>query len=212
MRTEAIGLADGRGTRSPNDASRMIERLSDLLEYAFRAPGDTAALQDELNSLKGYVELQTARFGERLNVRWDIGAGTDDGRALRLSVQPLVENSIRFGLEARRELAIKIKTRAVGSRLKVTVIDNGPGMPKERLAAVRASFAAEQEGGRHVGLANTAKRLALRYGKPGLLRVLSRPGAGTAVTLIFPQTAKDRGVARTPPEPKHSRPPSVPRA
>ncbi|MEI7028170.1 cache domain-containing sensor histidine kinase [Paenibacillus sp. y28] len=175
-------------TRSPNEACLMIEQLSDLLEYALRASEDLVTLKEELANVRGYVELQRTRFGERLHVLWDDETVPEACRVVKISLQPLVENSVHIGLEARQQLAVKIKCRLHGPDLKVTIIDNGPGMTRERLTLIRGSLHADTLPGKHVGLSNTSKRLALHYGSPGLMRVLSKEGLGTAITLTFPQT------------------------
>ncbi|MNI08466.1 putative sensor-like histidine kinase [compost metagenome] len=182
-------------TRSPNDACLMIEQLSDLLEYALQAADDYARLQDELANVRGYVELQRTRFAERLSVLWDVDEGIEACRVVKISLQPLVENSIHIGLEAQQQLTVKIKCRMLGTQLKVTVIDNGPGMSKERLAQIRHSFHSESLASKHVGLLNTSKRLSLHYASGDLLRVLSKQGLGTAVTLTFPQQLDEDSVS-----------------
>lgn len=174
-------------TRSPNDACRMIELLSDLLEYALRGTDESVLLADELANVRGYMELQRTRFGERLQVLWDVDAHTELCRVVKISLQPLVENSIHIGLETNKQLHIKIKCRRDSTMLKVTVIDDGPGMTPDRLNAVRRAMRAETSDGKHVGLLNTSKRLSLHYGQTNLLHILSKPGRGTAVTLLFPQ-------------------------
>ncbi|MFC0214023.1 sensor histidine kinase [Paenibacillus chartarius] len=174
-------------TRSPNEACLMIERLSDLLEYSLRAADEAVLLRDELTNVRSYVELQRTRFGSRLTDVWDIGDGTEECRVVKISLQPLVENSIHIGFESEQRLTVKIKSRLENGRLKVTVIDDGPGIAKERLAHIRRSLENNALTGKHVGLANTSKRLSLHYGSGGLLRIMSREGSGTAVTLIFPQ-------------------------
>lgn len=174
-------------TRAPNEASRMIEQLSDLLEYALRGSDESVKLRDELANVRGYVELQRTRFAERLQVLWDVDEEAEDCRVVKISLQPLVENSVHIGLEANKRLCVKIKCRLAPGLLKVTVIDNGPGIAPQRLEQIRGALRSETSDGKHVGLVNTSKRLSLHYGQSGLLRVLSRPGTGTAVTLTFPQ-------------------------
>ncbi|TNJ64999.1 hypothetical protein FE784_17545 [Paenibacillus hemerocallicola] len=177
-------------TRSPNEACRMIEQLSDLLEYGLRGPDDSVKLRDELANVRGYVALQRTRFAERLQVLWDIDEETEDCGVVKISLQPLVENSIHIGLEANKTLSVKIKCRLIGNALKVTVIDNGPGMSEERLGQVRGALRSDSPDGKRVGLFNTSKRLSLHYGQGDLLRIVSKQGFGTAVTLTFPQPNK----------------------
>ncbi|MDD9265575.1 sensor histidine kinase [Paenibacillus sp. GCM10023248] len=174
-------------TRSPNDACVMIEQLSDLLEYALRGTDDAVTLQDELANVRGYIQLQKTRFSDRLQVIWDTKEEMKDCRVVKISMQPLVENSIHIGLAAQDRLAVKVKCRMNGTSLHVTIIDNGPGIPRERLGQICASFDSDAMQGKHLGLFNTNKRLMLHYGAGKWMRVLSKEGKGTAITLIFPQ-------------------------
>ncbi|MGG1554315.1 sensor histidine kinase [Paenibacillus ferrarius] len=174
-------------THSPNDACVMIGQLSDLLEYALRGTDDAVTLQDELANVRGYVQLQKTRFSDRLKVIWDVETEMENCRVVKISMQPLVENSIHIGLGAQDLLAVKIKCRMNGASLHVTIIDNGPGISGEQLAHIRTSFDSDSLQGKHLGLFNTSKRLSLHYGAGQWVRVLSKKGRGTAITLIFPQ-------------------------
>lgn len=182
-------------TGSPNEASRMIEQLGRLLDYALRTSDESVSLRDELANVRDYVELQRLRFADRLRVLWEADEGAEACRVVKISLQPLVENSIRIGLEERERLTVKIKCRLAGDLLKVTVIDNGPGMAKERLAQIRHMLQTDRTDGHgySVGLSNTSKRLSLRFGGEGSLRILSKPRTGTAITLAFPQRAGEAG-------------------
>ncbi|OXM82961.1 sensor histidine kinase [Paenibacillus rigui] len=178
-------------TQSPNDACRMIEQLSGLMEYAVRTTDDLVPLRDEMANVRSYVHIQRTRFPDKIDVVWDSDEQLEACRVMKISLQPLIENSIRYGLEHRSDLRIRIKCRLQGPHLRVTVTDNGPGISKARLAQLRTTFRSDTFPSDHVGLYNTYKRLALQYG-PGdgddpLLRIYSHEGRGTCIDLLFPQ-------------------------
>ncbi len=176
-------------TRSPNAVSRMIEQLSDMLDYAVRTAEDLVSLEEEALYCRNYVHIQQMRHPDRLTVVWESFEGLETCRVLKLSLQPLIENSIQYGLEQgdAERLAVKIRFRMEERTLKITVIDNGPGIGPERLAEIEGMLSSDDGPSAHVGLANTYRRLGLKYGPHSKLRMIGRSGRGTAVTLYFPQ-------------------------
>lgn len=176
-------------TRSPNAVSGMIERLADMLEYAVRTTEELVTLEEELLYCRDYINIQRMCHPTRLEIIWESTEGFEAYKVLKLSLQPIIENSIQYGLEEGDvdDLRIKVRFRSDSSCLKVTVLDNGPGILPERLADIESRLTAEEEPAAHVGLTNTFRRLGLKYGSNSQLRIISKPGVGTAVTLFFPQ-------------------------
>lgn len=162
---------------SPEAADRMISRLSDLLRLTFdRSGGPGVSLQEEVDFLQKYLEIEQTRFQDRLKVRFDIDPETLDAEVPRLILQPLVENAIKHGVAPRSEDGlVEISTRRRGEALWLQVRDNGLGLP----AVARTRL---QNG---VGLANTRDRLACRYGEAHRLE-FSDAGNGLAVSLTIP--------------------------
>jgi two-component sensor histidine kinase len=135
---------------NPHAADRMVVRLSELLRRTLDH-GETQeiALREEIEFLKGYLEIEEARFGDRLAVELRVEPGTEDLLVPYLLLQPLVENAIRHGIEPREEPGrIEISVRRDGDRLELRVKDNGDGIAHKR------------EG---IGLSNTRWRLAHLY-------------------------------------------------
>ena len=118
--------------RDVEAADQMLARLSDLLRIALDMRGaQEVALKDELEFLQKYLEIEQARFGERLPVRYDIEPETLDAQVPNLILQPLVENSVRHAVAVGIEPGlIVIGARRVGTNLELSVHDNGPGLPK----------------------------------------------------------------------------------
>jgi sensor histidine kinase YesM len=108
-----------------------------------------------LDFLKRYLEIQQVRFGDRLNVRFDVAPQTMDARVPNLLLQPLVENAIQHGIapfSAPGE--IHIQASCENGLLCLRVADNGPGLPTPKPAS-------RPDG---IGLANTRARLRQLYG------------------------------------------------
>jgi LytS/YehU family sensor histidine kinase len=140
---------------NPDAADRMISRLSDLLRITLdRSTSAGVPLQEELEFLQKYLEIEQTRFQDRLTVRYDIDPDTLDAEVPRLILQPLVENAIKHGVSPRTGPGlVEISARREGEALWLEVRDNGVGLS----GGARARL----HGG--VGLSNTRDRLACLY-------------------------------------------------
>jgi len=166
----------------PRAANRMIARLSELLRLTLENDGaQEVSLLQELDFLKRYLEIQQVRFGDRLNVRFDVTPETLEARVPNLLLQPLVENAIQHGIApfaARGEISIQASCE--NGLLCLRVTDNGPGLPAPKPSG-------PPEG---VGLANTRARLQQIYSNAHRfeLRNGTEQGAVAEVRIPF-QTA-----------------------
>jgi sensor histidine kinase YesM len=139
-------------------ADEMLARLADLL----RATLDTAQAQEvplrqELDFIETYLEIEQARLGARLRIRFEIEPEARDALVPNLILQPLVENAVRHGIAPRSEGGrIMVRARRVASGLELEVEDDGPGLSATLPGRSREGL----------GLANTRARLAALYG-PG---------------------------------------------
>ena len=169
--------------RDVEAADQMLSKLSDLLRIALNQRGaQEVALKDELEFVQKYLEIEQARFGDRLSVDFTIEPQTLDAQVPNLILQPLVENSVRHAVAVRIEPGhIAVKARRNDDRLELSVRDNGPGLPKGRTAAPASG----------VGLANTRSRLERLYGASQHLTFAEPPGGGLLVTVSMPFKADE---------------------
>ncbi len=156
-------------------AERMIGSLSQLLRETLDAGTvDRVTLNRELELLGRYVDIQRARFGDRLDVRLQIDSAARDALVPIFILQPLVENAIRHGLSARINAGrIDVTARREGSHLTIEVRDDGIGLTAGEL----------REG---VGLGNSRARLTELYGPAHDFEVANADGTGTIVRLSIP--------------------------
>ena len=159
-------------------ANRMMTRLSDLLRLSL----ETSAAQEvplklELDFLDRYLEIQRARFPDRLHVNLDVQPEALDALVPNFILQPLVENAIRHGI-ARRSApgSVEIAARRVNGLVEIAVRDNGAGFPAGRYVLPR-------EG---VGLANTRARLRHLYGAAHRFELRNVPAGGAEVLIVIP--------------------------
>ncbi|PRB17321.1 sensor histidine kinase [Microbacterium sp. MYb62] len=169
----------------PARARELVLEFADFTRYSFRRQGEFTTLAEELGSIHSYLELERARFGDRLRVVLQIAPETLATVIPFLSVQPLVENAVRHGLEPGEGGGeIRIASRDDGTHTEITVEDDGVGMDPEGL---RATLTAGDDGV-HVGLRNVDTRLRQLYGADGGLVVETNTGAGTLVRMRVPKS------------------------
>lgn len=162
----------------PETADRVVVRLSELL----RASLDQGAeheipLRRELDLLGRYLEIEQARFGDRLSVVQHVDPGVLDVSVPALVLQPLAENAVRHGIEPRSTPGrIEIRARACGDQLELVLQDNGGGLQPE--AGIR-----RREG---IGLSNTRARLQQLYGDRQQFELNVPPEGGLEVRMRLP--------------------------
>ena len=150
-----LNTVSGLIRTDPDGADRMIDRLGDLLRMTLNKSGiQEVSLKEELDVLGKYVEIERTRFGNRLKVDVRVHPETLDALVPSLVLQPLVENAIRHGVAPNaRPGWIAVQAERHGRELVLQVLDNGDGLPPERLTALNHG----------VGLDNTRARLAHLY-------------------------------------------------
>lgn len=163
--------------RRHDDAVSLIARLSSLLRMSLDNTGvPEVTLQQELEFLGHYIEIQKARFSDRLNVTMEVAPEALRARIPNLLLQPIVENAIVHGVAPKPSAGhVSISAKVEGDRLVLNVSDDGPGIINGHQRA--------KEG---VGLANTRERLSKIYGTRTHLVMHSEPGHGVSVQIILP--------------------------
>jgi len=176
----ALNSIAGLIHRDPGVADRTIEQLADVFRYALRgAESEWAILDDELEFVRAYLEVERARFGDRLRTEVRVDPGVLGVRIPTMIVQTLVENAVKHGAATVRAAAsVIVAARVEGDRLVVSVADNGPGFSEPDLPATpRAS------GG--YGLLNVRQRLAGYFGSTAALSIARQDGM-TIVSVLLP--------------------------
>jgi len=168
----------------PERARELLLEFADFTRYSFRRHGEFTTLAEELRSIEQYLTLEKARFGDRLQVRTRIAPEVLSVRLPFLSVQPLVENAVRHGVEgASGRGTVVVEASDAGSECLISIEDDGAGADPERIRAVLAGRSTSDS----VGLANIDERLRTVYGPQHGLAVETAPGFGTKVVLRIPK-------------------------
>jgi two-component system, LytTR family, sensor kinase len=170
----------------PERARELLLEFADFTRYSFRRHGEFTTLAEELRSIERYLVLEKARFGERLQVTLRVAPETLGVTLPFLSIQPLVENAVRHGLEARPTPGrVTILAESFGADVVITVEDDGVGEDPER---VRRALAGDLTG-ESVGLANVDERLRSTFGPQYGLVIDTEVDAGMKVTVRVPKFA-----------------------
>ncbi|MET0390853.1 MAG: histidine kinase [Polyangiales bacterium] len=156
-------------------AERTLEHLADLFRYALDSGRlRTVKLERELTMLTHYLELQSTRFGERLETHLEVESGLEHIDLPPLLLQPLVENAILHGTSQRRGGRVDIAVRREHDDLIVEVRDDGPGPGRS------------QHAGAGTAVSSIAERLALHYAERASLSLTAAPNGGCLARLTLP--------------------------
>jgi two-component system LytT family sensor kinase len=162
----------------PEEARELLIEFSEFIRYAFARQRPYVTLADELQYVEKYLRLEQARFGERLRVRVQVDPEVLPAVVPVLSLQPLVENAVRHGVENRAEGGlISIEGRDLGADVELRVSDDGAGIDADRAAAALAGR------GPGIGLGNVHGRLQNTFGEGYGLMVENGDGATVVMTL-----------------------------
>nr|WP_229521492.1 sensor histidine kinase [Paenibacillus monticola] len=165
--------------------SEMVEALGYLLRSSIGLKDPLITLEKELSIVQSYVTIQKTRFEERLDFHMDIPLQFQDARIPKLTLQPLIENAIRYALEPNIEpCTISITVVPLEYGLDLQVSDNGQGMTAEFISALQQGRI--QTRGEGIGLANITERIQLVFGQEWGTVVESIPGQGTTIHVRIP--------------------------
>ncbi|NLM26833.1 MAG: histidine kinase [Clostridiaceae bacterium] len=179
---KSIALTGGQ-----NEVSKMIEYLSEILNYSLSSSDELVTLSDEIKNTQCYIEIQKIRYRDKFGVIWQYDENITDYKVIKLLFQPFIENSIYHGIKEKVSPSyIKIKIKINNGIIKIAIIDNGIGIEPARLKDIREKLKEKGDYTEHIGLFNTNKRLKLMYGEEYGIKLRSKSGFGTVVYLDIP--------------------------
>jgi signal transduction histidine kinase len=166
-------------------ANAMLARLSAFLRHTLAyEPTAQVTLEQEVETLKLYLDIEKMRFEDRLQTRFEIDPAVTRARLPSLLLQPLIENAIKYAVTPQEEGAeIALTAQLNGQNVRISVSDTGPGLHG---GAQRPNYSTG------VGLANTRDRLAQAFGDRHSFETLSPDGGGFIVTLELPLIQQDQ--------------------
>ncbi len=175
--------------KQTDPANAMLTRLSGFLRHTLvTQPGGKVSVAQEVETLKLYLDIERMRFEERLRTVFKIDPAAAQASIPSLLLQPLVENAIKYAVSPQEEGArISLTAQVIGTRLRVTVADTGPGMQAQAgLSRVSDSLSGTRALSTGVGLTNIRDRLAQAYGDEHRFEIDNPPEGGFTVTIEIP--------------------------
>jgi two-component system sensor histidine kinase YesM len=174
------------------DVADLVGSLSRLFRIGLSQGRDRIPLSEEIEHIHSYLKIQKARYNDKLNYTLDVDERINHVTIPKLILQPIVENAIYHGIKERRGPGnILIKAKEWMGNLKIQIVDDGKGIPLERLAVLKQNLEipiTEAEDGKIVGygMRNTQARIKYLCGEQYGLSIDSEEGKGTAVSILLP--------------------------
>ncbi|MEI2395649.1 MULTISPECIES: cache domain-containing sensor histidine kinase [Paenibacillus] len=173
----------------------LVLSLSSMFRYSSQwEDGAEVSLREELEQIGHYLKIISIRLEGRLQIITEIDERWLDIRVPKMTVQPVIENAVKHGLESLgRQGILKVYTSEEGSVLRLIVEDNGNGMNEEQLKRLQDSLngdapglSPKESGKSGIGLQNLHRRLQFMFGECYGLQIQSFPGEGTQVAIVLP--------------------------
>ena len=168
------------------DSINMVSALSDFFRFCLSRGKDIITLEEEQKHILSYLSIQKIRYQDRMDYEVHIPDSLYPYSIPKLTLQPLVENSIYHGIKLQREKGlIKVEAIDMGDKIELIVKDNGAGMTEERLKEMRKVIINGEKVG--FGLRTVHERMQLLYGEEYGLSISSTEGVGTTITAVIPK-------------------------
>lgn len=186
----------------------MAERLALLFRYVIGQQSGLIALEEEIANIENYIYIQQYRFRMTLELIREIeDPGLLEYRIPKLTLQPLIENTFKYGFAGRRENnVIRVQAYRTQSRTIIRISDNGKGMPVSRLQEINRRLTERgpgsvsesgKEKGNGIALGNVNARIKLIYGREYGLVVYSIENEGTTIEIMLPGAEDDHEDRKT---------------
>lgn len=177
-------------------AEQVITELTQVLRYSVDFSRDEVPLQDDIFYIQNYLNIQKVRFGKRFHCRLDIAPECLSCMVPKLLLQPLLENSIKYGFRNSMELHIRVEGRLEGGTLLFRVADDGGGMETEQARELQEQLASHDRNSPSIGLRNLSRRLYLKYGSKSGVEIINDEGRGFEV-LVRMEVRRDPACIRS---------------
>lgn len=164
------------------ETSDLLIDVAGLLRYNLKNSDQAVKLADELTVCRQYMQIQQARFSDRLQFEVDIDRRLTDVMMPSFTLQPLIENAVIHGIEPKEEGGtVTLKVALHDGSVRIEIHDDGLGMHAQQIAALWQADPQE-----HIGFANVAMRLTLFFGRSDLMDIQSEVGKGTTIHIYIP--------------------------
>ncbi|MFC5404270.1 cache domain-containing sensor histidine kinase [Cohnella soli] len=173
------------------DIETTIESLGKLFDYVLYESGDIVRVEDEMNYLESFLQIQQSRNTKRFEYSIDADPQARNIQLPKLLIQPLVENALIHGLKSKFAGGfVSVSVCLEEGNVVIRVSDNGEGMSSEQLERVHRLLNDEDLHAKSIGLKNVKDRLKLTYGEDTSFLIETKLSEGTSVWVKLPITAE----------------------
>lgn len=170
-----------------DEAAFMISQLAKLFRISLSKGHTIISVRDELQHAKSYMNIQRIRYKDAFSVTFDVDPELEEYCAVKLTLQPILENSINYGVDPMDDCGeIFIRVKKEKDMLILSVEDNGIGMSQEEVSLLLTDSNRKRKHGSGVGLININNRVQILFGKEYGLLIESEPDEGTRVSIRIP--------------------------
>ncbi len=170
----------------PDIASKMVLNLSTLLRYSISNTQEEVTVNEDIAYTENYMSILKFRFNQRFRYTIDISPEIEECIIPKLLIQPMIENSIKYGFVGHEHLVVDISGYKEEDKLVMICSDDGAGMTPGILKEMQRVLSGSVNRSSHTGLYNINRRLQLKYGNEYGIHITSELEKGTTLKIILP--------------------------
>ncbi|MBE6052421.1 MAG: two-component sensor histidine kinase, partial [Clostridium sartagoforme] len=172
-------------------AGDIIVNLSSLLRYGINNEIHSVKLRDDIEYIDSYLKILKYRFGDKLSFKIHIDEEVLDAVVPKLLLQPVIENSIKYGFENKAAINIEVSSVINDKKINIIIKDDGSGIESKRMNYLISLLNKKQNDTDTIGLYNIKKRIQLIYGEEYGVEIESIEGEGTKVIIVLPYIKRE---------------------
>ena len=167
-------------------SAKVIVAMSNLLRYSINSAYHKVKLAEDIKYIEDYLLIQKYRFEDNFDYSISLQEQCEACIIPKLILQPLIENSIKYGFDTKKYLKVEIKCTIAGDKLLIEIEDNGEGINEEKLSEILCNLRCNDNNTPHIGLYNVHRRIMLMYGESFGIKIYSKQSEGTRVIITLP--------------------------
>jgi len=180
--------------QDPQLASNCIVKITELLRYSINTTNQEITIKEEIKYTQNYLSILEVRFQDKLTYKFIVDEGALSFVVPKLIIQPLIENSIKYGLNKMGCLHIDIRVQFKENKLTIVVEDDGGGIEEKQLRIIRNTLKQERNNSDSFGIFNINRRLFLKYGNHASISV-RRKGNSTVVKIVIEESDNEQNTS-----------------
>jgi Predicted signal transduction protein with a C-terminal ATPase domain len=174
--------------KGDKETAEIIKLFGESFRIMISEENELVTIKDELNFVKTYFQIQKYRYGEKLNIKFNIEERALESHISKFLLQPLIENAIYHGLELKDGPGlVEVVVAEEDGYIDIKVTDDGVGIAADKLAELIEALDEDNVKNRNYALRNINKRIKLLYGEKAEFFIKSKPDIGTSVDIRLPK-------------------------